>query len=274
MNTSFKLSKRLSFWQRNCQQCYPCCIYHVIHLFHLQLWGTWFLIVCRKASIFIIASFLYVSLHRPFIILCLCSTHKYKIWLYWPFHLCGQSLILLLLFWPWWTGLVIWLQIQCDNYFRYLIKILPKGHHCGLILYLIMGWLVVAIFYQQLSAKQVQCSGVSWYQEVWQLVLGSYASKKPYLSYDWHLFIPAASALQYTALVYYIKRSWEIPRTSLFHKLIKYYVYEYHLSAIYSFWFTTARTSTSSLTSLIIGTTDKGHGILPTPLHCFGIKLP
>ena len=128
-----------------------------------------------------------------------------------------------------------------NNWFGYLIIAIQWGTTIFGILYKIFAKKVnensVSSFtsswdglywlsYQQSSVRQVQCFGVLWYRVAFAYTVGAgfYAKKKPYFHMIWHLFILAASALQYIAIVYYmIKRSWENPNLFFYlHIFIKY----------------------------------------------------
>ena len=80
----------------------------------------------------------------------------------------------------------------------------------SLALYLIMGWLVIFIIPQIIG----QTGPVFWGLMLagglcYTVGAGFYAKKKPYFHMIWHLFILAASALQYLAIVYFM---WEWDR--------------------------------------------------------------
>ena len=68
-----------------------------------------------------------------------------------------------------------------------------------------MGWLVVFIIPQIIG----QTGSVFWGLMLagglcYTVGAGFYAQKKPYFHMIWHLFILAASALQYLAIVYFM----------------------------------------------------------------------
>ena len=106
-----------------------------------------------------------------------------------------------------WFGYLI-IAIQWGTtIFGILYKIFSKkvNEKFSLALYLIMGWLVLTIIPAIIS----QTTPVFWSLMVtgglsYTVGAGFYAKKKPYFHMIWHLFILAASALQYIAIVYYM----------------------------------------------------------------------
>ena len=88
-----------------------------------------------------------------------------------------------------------------------LYKIFTKkvNEKFSLALYLIMGWLVILIIPQIIG----QTGPIFWGMMLagglcYTVGAGFYAKKKPYFHMIWHLFILAASALQYLAIVYFM----------------------------------------------------------------------
>ena len=105
-----------------------------------------------------------------------------------------------------WFGYLI-IAIQWGTtIFGISIKSLQKvNEKFSLALYLIMGWLVLAIIPAIIS----QMTSIFWSLMVsgglcYTVGAGFYAKKKPYFHMIWHLFILAASSLQYIAIVYYM----------------------------------------------------------------------
>ena len=106
-----------------------------------------------------------------------------------------------------WFGYLI-IAIQWGTtIFGILYKIFAKkvNEKFSLTLYLLMGWLVLAIIPAIIS----QTRPIFWSLMVtgglcYTVGAGFYAKKKPYFHMIWHLFILAASALQYIAIVYYM----------------------------------------------------------------------
>ena len=106
-----------------------------------------------------------------------------------------------------WRGYLI-ITIQWGTtIFGILYKIFAKkvNEKFSLALYLIMGWLVVFIIPQIIG----QTGPVFWGLMLagglcYTVGAGFYAQKKPYFHMIWHLFILAASALQYLAIVYFM----------------------------------------------------------------------
>ena len=106
-----------------------------------------------------------------------------------------------------WFGYLI-IAIQWGTtIFGILYKIFAKkvNEKFSLALYLIMGWLVVFIIPQIIG----QTGPVFWGLMLagglcYTVGAGFYAQKKPYFHMIWHLFILAASALQYLAIVYFM----------------------------------------------------------------------
>ncbi|MGT2846009.1 PAQR family membrane homeostasis protein TrhA [Streptococcus massiliensis] len=104
-----------------------------------------------------------------------------------------------------WLGYVIIILQWGTTIFGILYKIFAKkiNEKFSLFLYLLMGWLVIFI----LPALLQQTTPTFW-----GLMLAGglcytigalfYAKKKPYFHMIWHLFIMAASALQYIGIVY------------------------------------------------------------------------
>lgn len=104
-----------------------------------------------------------------------------------------------------WLGYVIIIFQWGTTIFGILYKIFAKkiNEKFSLFLYLLMGWLVIFI----LPALLQQTTPTFW-----GLMLAGglcytigalfYAKKKPYFHMIWHLFIMAASALQYIGIVY------------------------------------------------------------------------
>ena len=106
-----------------------------------------------------------------------------------------------------WRGYLI-IAIQWGTtIFGILYKIFAKkvNEKFSLALYLIMGWLVIFIIPQIIG----QTGPVFWGLMLagglcYTVGAGFYAKKKPYFHMIWHLFILAASALQYLAIVYFM----------------------------------------------------------------------
>ena len=162
-------------------------------------------------SIFVISLFLMFLSSTIYHSMAYGSTHKYVL------RIIDHSMIyvaiagsytpvVLTLMNNWFGYLIIAIQWG-TTIFGILYKIFAKkvNEKFSLILYLIMGWLVVAI----LPAIISQTNPMFWCLMVsgglcYTVGAGFYAKKKPYFHMIWHLFILAASALQYIAIVYYM----------------------------------------------------------------------
>ena len=104
-----------------------------------------------------------------------------------------------------WFGYAIILIQWGTTIFGILYKIFAKkvNEKFSLALYLIMGWLVIFIIPQIISQTSPTFWGLMLMGGLCYTVgAGFYAKKKPYFHMIWHLFILAASALQYIAIVY------------------------------------------------------------------------
>ena len=106
-----------------------------------------------------------------------------------------------------WRGYLIIVIQWGTTIFGILYKIFAKkvNEKFSLALYLIMGWLVIFIIPQIIG----QTGPVFWGLMLagglcYTVGAGFYAKKKPYFHMIWHLFILAASALQYLAIVYFM----------------------------------------------------------------------
>ena len=106
-----------------------------------------------------------------------------------------------------WMGYSIILIQWGTTIFGILYKIFAKkvNEKFSLALYLIMGWLVIFIIPQIISQTNPIFWGLMLMGGLCYTVgAGFYAKKKPYFHMIWHLFILAASALQYLAIVYFM----------------------------------------------------------------------
>jgi len=106
-----------------------------------------------------------------------------------------------------WMGYSIILIQWGTTIFGILYKIFAKkvNEKFSLALYLIMGWLVIFIIPQIVSQTNPIFWGLMLMGGLCYTVgAGFYAKKKPYFHMIWHLFILAASALQYLAIVYFM----------------------------------------------------------------------
>ena len=106
-----------------------------------------------------------------------------------------------------WMGYSIILIQWGTTIFGILYKIFAKrvNEKFSLALYLIMGWLVIFIIPQIVSQTNPIFWGLMLMGGLCYTVgAGFYAKKKPYFHMIWHLFILAASSLQYLAIVYFM----------------------------------------------------------------------
>ena len=209
MNTSLKLSKRLSFGEEIANSVTHA-VGAVLMLVLLPISSTYSyeehgLLSSVGVSIFVISLFLMFLSSTIYHSMAYGSTHKYVL------RIIDHSMIYVAIAGSY-TPVVLTLM---NNWFGYLIiaihgilyKIFAKkvNEKFSLILYLVMGWLVLAI----LPAIISQTTPIFWSLMVsgglcYTVGAGFYAKKKPYFHMIWHLFILAASALQYIAIVYYM----------------------------------------------------------------------
>ena len=198
MNTSLKLSKKLSFGEEIANSVTHA-VGALIMLILLPISSTY----SYEAHGFL-SSTIYHSMAYG-------STHKYVL------RIIDHSMIyvaiagsytpvVLTLMNNWFGYLIIAIQWG-TTIFGILYKIFAKkvNEKFSLALYLIMGWLVLAIIPAIIS----QTTPIFWSLMVtgglsYTVGAGFYAKKKPYFHMIWHLFILAASALQYIAIVYYM----------------------------------------------------------------------
>ena len=215
MNTSFKLSKRLSFGEEIANSVTHA-VGAFIMLILLPISSTYSyeahgLLSSIGVSIFVISLFLMFLSSTIYHSMAYGSTHKYVL------RIIDHSMIyvaiagsytpvVLTLMNNWFGYLIIAIQWG-TTIFGILYKIFAKkvNEKFSLILYLIMGWLVVAI----LPAIISQTNPIFWTLMVsgglcYTVGAGFYAKKKPYFHMIWHLFILVASALQYIDIVYYM----------------------------------------------------------------------
>lgn len=162
-------------------------------------------------SIFVISLFLMFLSSTIYHSMAYGSTHKYILriidhsMIY--IAIAGSYTPVVLTLMNNWLGYLI-IAIQWGaTLFGILYKIFAKkvSEKFSLALYLIMGWLVVFIIPQIMG----QTGPVFWGLMLagglcYTVGAGFYAQKKPYFHMIWHLFILAASVLQYLAIVYFM----------------------------------------------------------------------
>lgn len=215
MNTSLKLSKQLSFGEEIANSVTHA-VGAVIMLILLPISSTYSyethgFLSSIGVSIFVISLFLMFLSSTIYHSMAYGSTHKYVL------RIIDHSMIyvaiagsytpvVLTLMNNWFGYLIIAIQWG-TTIFGILYKIFDKNvnEKFSLALYLIMGWLVLAIIPAIIS----QTTPIFWSLMVtgglsYTVGAGFYAKKKPYFHMIWHLFILAASALQYIAIVYYM----------------------------------------------------------------------
>ena len=192
MNTSLKLSKQLSFGEEIANSVTHA-VGAIIMLILLPISSTYSyethgFLSSIGVSIFVISLFLMFLSSTIYHSMAYGSTHKYVL------RIIDHSMIYVAIAW----GTTI---------FGILYKIFAKkvNEKFSLALYLIMGWLVLDIIPAIIS----QTTPIFWSLMVtgglsYTVGAGFYAKKKPYFHMIWHLFILAASALQYIAIVYYM----------------------------------------------------------------------
>ena len=207
MNTSLKLSKKLSFGEEIANSVTHA-VGAVIMLILLPISSTYSyeahgFLSSFGVSIFVISLFLMFLSSTIYHSMVYGSTHKYVL------RIIDHSMIyvaiagsytpvVLTLMNNWFGYLIIAIQWG-TTIFGILYKIFAKkvNEKFSLALYLIMGWLVLAIIPAIIS---LMVTGGLCYT----VGAGFYAKKKPYFHMIWHLFILAASALQYIAIVYFM----------------------------------------------------------------------
>ena len=198
MNTSLKLSKKLSFGEEIANSVTHA-VGAVIMLILLPISSTYSYEAHGFLSSFGVSIFV-ISLFLMFL-----SSTIYHSMIY--VAIAGSYTPVVLTLMNNWFGYLI-IAIQWGTtIFGILYKIFAKkvNEKFSLALYLIMGWLVLAIIPAIIS----QTTPIFWSLMVtgglsYTVGAGFYAKKKPYFHMIWHLFILAASALQYIAIVYYM----------------------------------------------------------------------
>lgn len=215
MNVSLKLSKKLSFGEEIANS-----VTHAVGALLMLIllpisavhsYNLHGLISAIGVSIFVISLFLMFLSSTIYHSMSYGSTHKYVL------RIIDHSMIYIAIAGSYtpvvlslmnnWLGYLIIIIQWGTTIFGILYKIFAKkvNEKFSLALYLVMGWLVIFIIPQIIGQ-----TGPAF----WGLMLAGglcytigaafYAKKKPYFHMIWHLFILAASALQYMAIVYYM----------------------------------------------------------------------
>ena len=204
LNYALKLSKKLSFGEE-IANAVTHAVGAVLMLILLPISAIYSyeghgLVAAVGTSIFVISLFLMFLSSTVYHSMSYGSTHKY-------IAIAGSYTPVVLSLMNNWFGYLI-IAIQWGTtIFGILYKIFAKkvNEKFSLALYLIMGWLVVFIIPQIIG----QTGPVFWGLMLagglcYTVGAGFYAQKKPYFHMIWHLFILAASALQYLAIVYFM----------------------------------------------------------------------
>ncbi|MEW4354138.1 hemolysin III family protein [Streptococcus pneumoniae] len=162
-------------------------------------------------SIFVISLFLMFLSSTIYHSMAYGSTHKYILriidhsMIY--IAIAGSYTPVVLTLMNNWLGYLI-ITIQWGaTLFGILYKIFAKevNEKFSLALYLIMGWLVVFIIPPIISQTTPLFWGLMLAGGLCYTVgAGFYAKRRPYFHMIWHLFILAASVLQYLAIVYFM----------------------------------------------------------------------
>lgn len=215
MNISFKLSQKLSFGEEIANSVTHA-VGALLMLILLPISSTHSynahgLMSAIGVSIFVISLFLMFLSSTIYHSMSYGSTHKYVL------RIIDHSMIYIAIAGSYtpvvlslmnnWLGYLI-ITIQWGTtIFGILYKIFAKqvNEKFSLALYLIMGWLVIFI----IPPIVQQTSPLFWGLMLagglcYTVGAGFYAKKKPYFHMIWHLFILAASALQYLAIVYFM----------------------------------------------------------------------
>lgn len=213
MNVSLKLSQKLSFGEEIANSVTHA-VGALLMLILLPISSTHSynahgIMSAVGVSIFVISLFLMFLSSTVYHSMAYGSTHKYVL------RIIDHSMIYIAIAGSYtpvvlslmnnWLGYLI-IAIQWGTtIFGILYKIFAKkvNEKFSLALYLIMGWLVVFIIPPIIQ----QTSPLFWGLMLagglcYTIGAGFYAKKKPYFHMIWHLFILAASALQYIAIVY------------------------------------------------------------------------
>lgn len=180
-----------------------CSIYSYIHYDIKQVVGI---------SIFIISLFLMFLSSTIYHTMTYGSTHKYIL------RIIDHSMIYIAIAGSYtpvaltviggWLGYTIIVLQWGITIFGILYKIFAKqvNEKFSLTLYIIMGWLVIFIMPQLIKQTTflflllMVIGGVLYTIGAW-----FYAQKKPYFHMIWHLFILAASIVQFIAIVFYMR---------------------------------------------------------------------
>ena len=213
MNLTMKLSKRLSF-DEEVANAVTHAIGPILTLILLPLSAIYSyevhgLLSAIGVSIFVISLFLMFLSSTIYHSMSYGSTHKYILriidhsMIY--IAIAGSYTPVVLALMNNWVGYLIILIQWGTTIFGILYKIFAKkvNEKFSLALYLMMGWLVVFIIPPIIS----QTSPLFWGLMLagglcYTIGAGFYAKKKPYFHMIWHLFILAASAFQYIAIVF------------------------------------------------------------------------
>ena len=209
LNYALKLSKKLSFGEE-IANAVTHAVGAVLMLILLPISAIYSyeghgLVAAVGTSIFVISLFLMFLSSTVYHSMSYGSTHKYIL------RIIDHSMIYIAIAGSY-TPVVLSLM---NNWFGYLIIAIQWGTTIFGILYKIfakkvnekfsLGWLVVFIIPQIIG----QTGPVFWGLMLagglcYTVGAGFYAQKKPYFHMIWHLFILAASALQYLAIVYFM----------------------------------------------------------------------
>ena len=215
MNYALKLSKQLSFGEE-IANAVTHAVGAVLMLILLPISAIYSyeghgLVSAIGTSIFVISLFLMFLSSTIYHSMSYGSTHKYIL------RIIDHSMIYIAIAGSYtpvvlslmndWRGYLIIVIQWGTTIFGILYKIFAKkvNEKFSLALYLIMGWLVIFIIPQIIG----QTGPVFWGLMLagglcYTVGAAFYAKKKPYFHMIWHLFILAASALQYLAIVYFM----------------------------------------------------------------------
>ena len=213
--TSLKLSKQLSFGEEIANA-----VTHAVGAFltlillpisAIYSYESRGFLSAIGVSIFVISLFLMFLSSTIYHSMAYGSTHKYIL------RIIDHSMIYIAIAGSYtpvvlslmnnWLGYLIIILQWGATIFGILYKIFAKkiNEKFSLFLYLLMGWSVVFVIPQIIS----QTGPVFWGLMLsgglcYTVGAGFYAKKRPYFHMIWHLFILAASALQYLAIVYFM----------------------------------------------------------------------
>ena len=215
MNQTAKLSARLSFGEEVANSIThavgAAAMLALLPITAIHAYNSYDLKAAIGMSIFVVALFLMFLSSSIYHSMSYGSLHKYVL------RMIDHSMIYIAIAGSYtpvalslihgWLGYAIIVLQWGSTLFGILYKIFAKkiNEKFSLFLYLLMGWLVIFILPPILRQTEPL---------FWGLMLAGglcytigalfYAKKKPYFHMIWHLFIMAASALQYVAIVYYM----------------------------------------------------------------------